>query len=329
MRRLMYRTTLASVIATLAFISAAAELAAQSYPSKSVRIIVPQGAGGMADMIGRFLANGMTQDTKQPAVVENRAGGGTMIGSDLVAKAEPDGHTLLLGTVSLAIVPAIDGTLPFNPATDLVPISEIAQVANVLLIHKSVPAQNLKELIDYAKKNPGKLSYASQGVGTTGHMAGELFKQAAGIDITHVPYRGSAPAAQDLIAGHVQLLFDVLPLAVANLKNGSIRAIAIAAPQRAAALPDVPTTAEAGFAVVQTAAWFGLFAPKGTPDSVVKWLHDVVKKVFAAPDIREKLTAQGALLPLSDPATFKEFMARDTVRWRGVAETGKIKVQAQ
>lgn len=302
---------------------------AQTYPDKNIRIIVPQGAGGMADMIGRYLANGILKDTGQTAVVENRAGGGTMIGSDIVAKSAPDGYNILLGTVSLTIVPAIDGTVPFNPQTDLVPVSRIAEMPSVLLVHKSVPATTLQELVDYAKKNPGKLSYASQGIGTTGHMAGELFKQVAGIDLTHVPYRGSAPAAQDLIAGHVHILFDALPLAVSNLKNDSVRALAIASTKRSDALPNVPTTTEAGFPAIQIAAWFGLFAPKDTPQPIINTLYGFVTKTFNTPDVRDKLSTQGADLPLTEPAAFKEFMVKDTERWRGVAETGKIKGQAQ
>lgn len=318
-----FRHSIAAAVA-VAMLSCAPAFA-NEYPSRTIRLIVPQAAGGMADMVGRLLANGITQESKQPAIVENRPGGGTMIGSDVVARATPDGYTLLLGTVSLAILPAIETTLPFDPETDLIPISQIADVANVLLVHESVPAKTLQELIEYARKNPGKLSYASQGPGTTGHMAGELFKQAAGLDITHVPYRGSAPAAQDLLAGHVQILFDALPLAITNVKTGKVRALAITTPERAKALPDVPTTAEAGLPTVRTSAWFGLFAPAKTPDSVVQWLSENTLKIFKDPSVRAKMEALGAMMPLSDPESFKRYMKEDLQRWSKVAEIGKLK----
>ena len=313
-----------AAVGFLALVWAVTPGMAETFPSKNIRLIVPQGAGGMADMVGRILANDISQSSGQNVVVENRAGGGTMIGSDVVAKAAPDGYTLLLGTVSLAILPAIDSTLPFNPEKDLIPITLIADVPNVLLVHSSVPVKSLQELIDYAKKNPGKLSYASQGMGTTGHMAAELFKQVAGIDITHVPYRGSAPAAQDLIAGHVHLLFDALPLAVANLKNDSVRALAIAAPKRADVLPDVPTMAESGLPAVQTSAWFGLYAPAKTPEPIVKWLNDQAVKSFSAEETRKRLLSQGASLPLLQPEAFTAYMAKDAQRWSDVAKVGKI-----
>jgi len=314
-------------IALTAMVSGFAPTAlAQDYPERAIRLVVPQAAGGMADMTGRFLANGITEASMQPAVVENRPGGGTMIGSDVVARAEPDGYTLLLGTVSLTILPAIDNNLPFDPVADLTPISRLTEMPSVLLVHKSVPATTLKELVDYAKKNPGKLSYASQGIGTTGHMAGELFKQVAGIDMTHVPYRGSAPAAQDLIAGHVQLLFDALPLAIGNLKNGNIRAIAIASPERSKALPDVPTTAEAGLPSVLISAWFGLYAPAKTPDTIVNWLSEQAERTFNNPDVRKKLEGMGAMLPLTKPADFKRYMSEDVERWNKVAKAGKITI---
>jgi tripartite-type tricarboxylate transporter receptor subunit TctC len=300
---------------------------AQSYPNKNVRLVVPQAAGGVADVVARILADGLAKASGQNFVVENRAGAGTALGSAIVAQAAPDGYALLLGTVSLAILPAIDSKLQFNPSLDLQPVTLVADVPNVLLVHSSVPANTLPELIAYAKKNPGKLSYASQGVGTTGHMAGELLKQVAGIDVNHVPYRGSAPAAQDLIAGHVHILFDALPLAISNSRNSSVKALAIAAPERAKAMPDVPTTAEFGLGDVQTSAWFGLYAPAKTPTSIITWLNEQTQKAFRAPEVYDKLMSQGNLLRLLGPDDFKAYMAKDAERWRRVAEIGKIRVE--
>jgi tripartite-type tricarboxylate transporter receptor subunit TctC len=299
----------------------------QAYPSQVVKLVVPQAPGGMADLVARLLAQGLTEAGKQNVVVENRPGGGTMIGSDVVAKAAPDGHTLLLGTVSLAILPGIESKMPFDPQKDLAPVVQIADVPNVLLVHKSVPANSVQELVAYAKANPGKLTYASQGMGTTGHMAGELFRQTAGIDITHVPYRGSAPAAQDLIAGQVHMLFDVLPLAMANLKNDSVKALAIAAPERAAVLPDVPSMAEAGLPQVRTSAWFGLLAPAGTPAPVLDWLNRETNRIFQAPAVRDRLVSQGSALSLGSGEAFAAYLAADTRRWTEVARKAGIKAQ--
>ncbi len=300
---------------------------AQSYPNKNVRLIVPIAAGSLTDIVARILAEGLSRASGQNYVVENRPGAGTALGSAIVAQAPPDGYTLLLGTVSLVILPAIDNKLQFNPFVDLQPVTLITEVPNILLVHASVPANTLPELIAYAKKNPGKLSFASQGFGATGHMAGELLKQVAGIDINHVPYRGSAPAAQDLIAGHVHMLFDALPLAVANSQNSSVKALAITAPERAKAMPDVPTTAEYGLGDVQTSSWFGLYAPANTPASIITWLNDQTQRTFRAPAVNDKMVAQGNRLRLLGPAEFKAFMAKDAERWRRVAEIGKIRVE--
>lgn len=315
----------AALTGSIVALMAAQSSYAQSYPAGNIRLIVPQGAGGLADVLGRFLAKGLSESSRQNVFVENRPGAGTVIGSDVVVKAPPDGYTLLLATVSLSILPAIDDSLPFDPAKDLAPVTLIADVPSVLLVHKSVPADTLEDFVAYAKKNPGKLSYASQGVGTTGHMAGELLKQAAGIDIAHVPYRGGGPAAQDLLAGHVHMLFDALPLAVTNLQNDSVKALAVTSAERVKALPTVPTTSEAGLPAVQSSAWFGLFAPSKTPETVIQWLHEATTKTFNDPSVRGKLVDQGTLLPLLGPAELRAYMAKDTKRWTDVARAGNIR----
>jgi tripartite-type tricarboxylate transporter receptor subunit TctC len=203
----------------------------------------------------------------------------------------------------------------------------VATVPNVLLVHASVPANSLRELIAYAKANPDKLTFASQGNGSTGHMIGEQFKQAAGIAITHVPYRGAAPASQDLLAGHVSMLFDIVPLAVSNLQSGKVRALAVCAPERVKVLPEVPTIAEAGLPGMEAGAWFGLFAPAGTPAAAIAWINAEAKKTFDVPEIRERFSGQGAVLPLGTPESFGAHVAAETERWGGLIRRAGIKTE--
>jgi tripartite-type tricarboxylate transporter receptor subunit TctC len=217
--------------------------------------------------------------------------------------------------------------LPYDPAKDFAPVIHCATVPNVLLVNNAVPAASLKELIAYAKANPGKLTFASQGNGSTGHMIGEQFKAMAGIDITHVPYRGAAPASQDLLAGHVSMLFDIVPLAVSNLQSGKVKALAVCAASRVKVLPDVPTIAEAGLPGMEAGAWFGLFAPAGTPPAAVAWINREVKKAFAAPEIAERFDKQGAMLPLDAPEAFGTHVAAETERWGGLIRRANIRME--
>ena len=216
-----------------------------------------------------------------------------MIGADAVAKSPADGYTLLMGLHATQAILVHLQKLPYDPAKDFAPVIHAATVPNVLLVHEGVPATSLRELIAYAKANPGKLTFASQGNGSTGHMIGEQFKSMAGIEITHVPYRGAAPASQDLLAGHVSMLFDIVPLAVSNLQSGKVRALAVCAAERVKVLPDVPTIAEAGLPGMEAGAWFGLFAPAGTPPAAIAWLNREAKKAFESPQISERFAGAG------------------------------------
>src|SRR5258705_3311784 len=261
---------------------------AQDYPSRPIRIIVPLAAGGMADILARTIAAKITEATGATVVVENRTGGSGVIGADAVAKSPPDGYTLLMGLHATQAILVHLQKLPYDPAKDFAPVIHVATVPNVLLVHNSVPANSLSELIAYAKANPDKLTFASQGNGSTGHMIGEQFKLAAGIALTHVPYRGAAPASQDLVAGHVSMLFDIVPLAVSNLQSGKVRALAVCAGERVKVLPEVPTIAEAGLPGMEAGAWFGLFAPAGTPPPAIAWLHREGKKAIDAPQMGER-----------------------------------------
>ena len=299
----------------------------QEYPARTVRIIVPTAAGGMTDLLPRALAQKLQASTKQAWIVENRAGAGGIIGAEAVAKSAPDGYTLMMGFHGTqSILPALGMKLPYDPAKDFVPIIHVASVPNVLVVHPSVPAQTVQELVALARAKPGYLSFASQGTGSSGHMAGELFKMTAGIDIVHVPYRGAAPAMQDLIGGQVSMMFDIVPLAMANVRAGKVRALAVATAERVAAVPELPSMAEAGLPGVEGGAWFALFAPTGTPRPIIDWLNREANRVFAEREVRERFAAQGASFPLGTPEALGAFVAAETQRWTRVVRTAGIRV---
>jgi tripartite-type tricarboxylate transporter receptor subunit TctC len=298
----------------------------QDFPSKPIKVIVPIAAGGVADIVTRVLSAKIGEDGKTTIVVENRGGAAGVPATEAAAKSPADGYTLLTGHHGvLSILPHLQ-KLPYDPAKELVPVINMIMVPNILTVHPSVPAKNLKELIAYAKANPGKLTYASQGVGTTGHIGGELLKLSAGIDITHVPYKGAAPAQQDLVAGHVLMMFDVVPLAIAGIKDGRVRALGIATKERAAVLPDVPTIVEQGLPIELT-AWFGLMAPAGTPKEAIAWLNREANRVLGTPEVRGRFTGQGAVLPLGTPESFGAHIAAETRKFGDVIQKANIKIQ--
>jgi tripartite-type tricarboxylate transporter receptor subunit TctC len=300
---------------------------AQSYPSQPIKIIVATPPGGIADLVGRTLAQKLGEAGKT-AVVENRTGAAGAIAAEAAAKAPADGYTLFIGMHQTnAILPHLVPKLAYDGIKDFAPITNIAGSANILVVNPSVPAKSMQELVAYAKVNPGKLTYASQGNGSSGHIVGEQFKQIAGVDITHVPYRGAAPAIQDLVAGHVSMMFDIVPLARTQLQAGKVRALAVAAPQRVAAVPDVPTMAEAGFPQLEGGPWFGLMAPAGTPRAVIDWLNGEARKAFSAPDVRERFIAQGMTLPLGTPEQFSAYVAAESKRWGDIIRKAGIKME--
>jgi tripartite-type tricarboxylate transporter receptor subunit TctC len=280
--------------------------------------------GGGTDIIARMLAEKFSEAFKQSFVVENRPGASNTIAADLTAKAPPDGYTLLMGTVGThAINASLYAKMPYDHVKDFAPVILVAGVPNVLVVHPSVPANNVQELITYIKANPGKVNFASSGSGTSIHLAGELFKTMAGVSMTHVPYKGSAPAVTDLIGGQVQLMFDNLPSALPQIKAGKLRALAVTSAQRASALPDVPTVAEAGLPGFDATSWFGLLAPAGTPKDVVAKLNAEVAKWLASPEAREKLAAQGAIAAGQSPEDFTRHIAAETAKWqKDVKESG-------
>jgi tripartite-type tricarboxylate transporter receptor subunit TctC len=305
----------------------AAPTRSQDYPSKPIKIIIPTAPAGIGDQVARLFQQKLGE-AGNPAtlVIENRAGAAGVIGTNEVAKAAPDGYTFLVGNHAvLAMLPHLQ-KIPYDPFKNFDPIVLVVSVPNILVVHPSVPANSVQELIAYAKANPGKLTYASQGVGASGHIAAELFKLHAGIDITHVPYKGAAPAAQDLAAGHVSMMFDVVSLALGPIQAGRVRPLGVATRQRVSVLPDIPTMAEQG-QPVEVGAWFGFFAPAGTPQAAVAWLNREVTKVFSAADVSGRFVNQGAAVPLGTPDSFAKFIAAESNRYGDVIRRAGIKLE--
>lgn len=315
---------LASTLLVCLPLAAAAQ--ASDFPTKAIRIVVPFPPGGATDAAARLVAVKMAEHWGQPVLVDNRAGAGGNVGSDLVAKSPADGYTLVMGvTGSHAINTSLYTKMPYDPVADFVAISQVAVVPNVLVVHPSVPAKNLAELMALAKKEPGKLNYASLGNGTAAHLGMEMLKSEAGVDIAHVPYKGSAPAVSDLLAGQVQMMVDGLPSALPHVKAGKLRAIALTSLHRAPSLPDLPTIAETypGF---YADAWSGLFAPKGTPQPVVDKLSAEVQRILKLPEVRDKLAALGAEPVGSTQKEFTAHVKKEIDKWAKVVKTSGAKV---
>ena len=301
--------------------------AAQAYPSQPIKIIVATPPGGIADLVGRTFAQKLSEGGKT-ALVENRTGAGGALAAEATAKAAPDGYTLFVSMHQTnAILPHLVSKLSYDPLRDFTPILNATGSANILVVHPSVPANTVKELVAYAKANPGKLTYASQGNGSSGHVVGEQFKQLAGINITHVPYRGAAPASQDLVAGHVSMMFDIVPLAQTQIAAGTVRALAVASPQRLTAIPDVPTMTESGFPQIEGGPWFGIVAPAGTPRVIIEWLNAEGRKAFSAPEVRDRFLAQGILLPLGTPEQYGSFIEAEYKRWGEIIRSVNIRLE--
>ncbi len=311
----------------LASVLLACAAEAQSYPSRTIKIIVPLAAGGLSDTLARIVSQRLAEASGQPVVVENRPGGSGAIGMEAAVRAAADGYTLFMGGISTNSVLAHLTRLTFDPATDLAPIIHVATFPNVLVVHPSVPAKSVAELVAYAKDNPDKLTNASQGNAATGHLVGEQFKQLAGIKMVHVPYRGAALAIQDLIAGHVQVMFDSVTLQAPLIKDGKTRALAVLAPKRVDAVADVPTMDEAGFPHMESGAWFGLFAPAGTPAAAVGWIAAETRKAFAVPEVRRRYLAQGTALPLGTPEEFAQHIAAERTKWGKVIREAHITLE--
>jgi tripartite-type tricarboxylate transporter receptor subunit TctC len=322
----MSHVTRRLTIVVLALLALTAQGVAQNYPERVVRIVNPYPPGGSVDVMARILAQKLSDNLGQQFIVENRSGGGGNTGSDFVAKAEPDGHTLLFTAPGpLTVNQTLYSKLSFDPATDFAPIALFATAPIVLIVNPAVPANDVRELIALAKKEPGKINFASAGNGTTNHLSGELFKSMAQIDIVHVPYRGAGPAMNDLVGGHVQMFFDLMPVVLPQVAAGKVRVLANAGARRPAALPNVPTVAEQGLPGFDASSWYGLVAPAKTPEPVLAKLREEVAKALKAPDMVARIHELG-----SEPGTvsgkdFGAFLAAETRKWADVIRTSGAK----
>jgi tripartite-type tricarboxylate transporter receptor subunit TctC len=303
--------------------------AAQDYPTKSVRIVVPFAAGGPADVFSRQLAQYLSESLKQSFVVEDQPGAGSIIGTNAVAHAAADGYTLLAMSNTHTTNESLVPNKPFALMRDFVPVSPINYSDLVMVVHPSVPAKDLKEFIALAKSKPGGLNYASSGTGTPYHMAGELFKSMSHTDIQHVPYRGSSGARNDVLGGQVQMMFDAITTMAPNVQAGQVRALATTGEKRSTVLPDVPTVAEAGVPGYEATIWLGIMAPKGTPQAIVDKLNAEIRKAINAPAVKEMWAKQGAVPMNMTPAEFGAYLEKDIVKWANVVKTANIKVDSQ
>jgi tripartite-type tricarboxylate transporter receptor subunit TctC len=289
---------------------------AEQYPSGPIRLVVTFAAGGSSDVLARAVAKAMSEGLGQSVVVENRAGAGGHIGAQSVARAEPDGYTALFGTNgTLAIGPALYKNLKYDPVRDLAPVGLLHQLPNVLIVHPSVPAANLRELIDYARRRPGELTFASAGVGSASHLAAELMKAAANIDIVHVPYKGGGAAMPDLLAGRVSMMIETIPNALPATRSGMLRALAVTTPVRSSAAPDLPTFAEVGLRDFDVSSWTGLFVPAGTPRAIIERLNAETLRIARETAYLEQLKIMGTGAASSTPEALGAFMIKDIANW--------------
>jgi tripartite-type tricarboxylate transporter receptor subunit TctC len=295
-----------------------------SYPDRQIRIISPFATGGIADTFSRVVAPGLNESWGQPAIVENKTGGGGNIGSDFVAKAPPDGYTLVMGNIgSHAVNPYLIKNMPYDPLKNFQPVAFVLDAEGLLVVNPSVPSKTVNELIAYIKANPGKISYGSGGVGTTSHLAGELFKFLAKVDMTHIPYKGNSPAILDLIGGQTQIMFATMPTVLPFVKTGKLRAIAVIGGSRTSALPDLPTVSQTlpGFEVSN---WIGIFAPTGTPTPIITKLNTEINKIMQLPNNQKRLEAEGAKFRAMTPETFGMFQKNEAQKWAKIIKDSGI-----
>ena len=300
---------------------------AQTWPAKPIKWIVPFAPGGTTDILARTIGEKLTVALGQPVIIENKPGAGGGVGADFTAKAPPDGYTIMGGTISThAINASLYKSLPYDPVKDFVPITLIARVPNMLVINPDIPAKNVAELITLLKANPGKYSFASSGNGTSQHLSGELFKSMAGVDMQHIPYKGSPPALQDVVGGQVAMTFDNITTAWPLAKGGKLRALAVTTAKRSAVAPDVPTLSESGLAGYEVGSWQGVFAPAGTPPAIVKRLNAEIVKIINMPDVKEKLIGLGAEPVGNTSEEFAALVKTEVAKWAEVVKQSGAKV---
>ena len=324
------RRALLAALAVLVGVTASASALAQaaSYPNRPIRIVVPFPVGGIADTFSRTIGIKLTEVWGQPVVVENKTGAGGNIGAELVAKSAPDGYTLVMGNIgSHAVNVSLFKNIPFDPIKDFVPIAHVLDAEGLLVVNPSVNANSVREILEMARAQPGKLSYASGGLGTTSHLAGELFKSTAKVDIVHVPYKGNSPAITDLLGGQTQMSFATMPTVLPHVKAGKLRAIASIGLVRTVALPDVPTVAESGLPGFEVSNWIGLFAPASTPPEIIAKLNAEVQKIMRSPDVQKRLEAEGARFIPTTPEQFAAFQKDELVKWAKIIKDANIKAE--
>ena len=315
---------LLTLLTGLSLLALPAVVAADEFPSKPIRLIVPFPAGGPNDIIARVIGQRMSDLIKQPVLIDNRGGQGGVLGTDAVAKSAPDGYTIAISSAgALTISPSME-KVAYDTLADLAPVTLVATVPEMLVVATNVPAKDMSELIALAKAEPGKLNFASSGPGSLPHLAGELFKLTAKIDIVHVPYRGAAPAVNDLLGQQVQMTFLDLPVLLPQIKAGALRPIAVGSPERAPTAPEVPTTAELGFPGLRIENWYGLVAPKGTPATVVAALNRITREAMADPAVKDRLASQGATLVGDTPEHFRDFIAAEIATWAKVIKESGV-----
>jgi tripartite-type tricarboxylate transporter receptor subunit TctC len=314
-------------IAVFAFLISIAigAFAQPSYPSKPVRMVVAFAPGGIADFAARSISQRLAEALGVPVVVENRAGAGGIIGTELVAKSPPDGYTLLVTSISHTINPSVTKNLPYDTQRDFAPVMLIADAPNILVVHPSLAVNSLPDLVDLARRRPGQLSYASSGIGTSTHLCGELFKAMTQIDMLHVPYKGGGPAVADLMGGQVQLMFATLPTVLGHIRAGKLRGLGVTGAQRFAGAPDFPTIAEAGLAGYEVSGWSGMFTPAGTPRAAIDRLAAETARILQEPALKERFLAQGAEPAVKMPDEFAAFVAAEIAKWKKVVEASGMR----
>ncbi len=302
---------------------------AQTFPSRPIRIVATFEPGGASDILARLIAPKLTEYLGKPVMVENRPGAGGNIGTDFVAKSAPDGYTLVMGYIGThAVNPTLYPNIPFDAVKDFAPVAFVASIPSVLVVHPSVPAKSVAELIALAKSRPGQLNYGSGGSGTAPHLAAELFKSISGVDMAHIPYKGSGPAVTALLAGQISLMFNTMAQTIPYIQSGKLRGLAVTSGKRSKALPDLPTLAESGLPGYEMVGWFGVFAPAGTPKDVVTKLNVEIMKVLNLPDIRERLTKMGSeSTDISTPEQFGDYVKAEIAKWAKVIKSSGMRIE--
>ena len=324
--RLMFAFLTTSLLC-LTLLAVAPRSALAAYPDKPIRIIVPFAPGGGVDIMARLIGDFMSKDFGRAVIVENRPGAGTIVGTMAAASSAPDGYTLMLASTPFAINPSINAKLPYDSFKAFTPVALIARSFDIVVVNPKLPFMSIQDVIAYARANPGKLNFGSPGIGSSPHLAGEIFKSMAHVDITHVPYKGSAPALTDLLGGQIQMIFSTVPAAASYVRSGQLRALAVTSAQRSAAYPDLPTVAEAGVTGYLVEGWYGLYAPTGTAPDVVNLLNASVAKAIGAGVFKAIETNEGLMFVPGTPEAFGRFVLEDAARWQNAVKDANIQVQ--